>query len=356
MQYVKWPIVEPDVIDAVNKVVNSGQWHYGSVFLQLEEDFSSMLGRDVVVTSSCAWAIFLALRALGPFTYVAAPAYTYHGSVHPILWSGAKPIFVDVDPRTFNMCPCDLRRVIKSNAIDAVVAVHIHGMPFDHEIIDICNEEGVFLIEDACQAHGATLQNTPVGCLGDAAAFSFNSRKTLPAGLGGAVAFKRQHHAERARDIRSYGKLDSDGLITDVGYYLPISEFDAAITKVQLTNLNKWIKMANQSAEILNRAISNRSPYLPPDRTHTWHKYRIQCTIEERYLIKSRGVLTSDWVSVPLHFYPVFKSYVSGRSFPGAEEVCRNSFCLFDDDYPLVAQTPELIAQVARILAETLNS
>lgn len=355
IQYTRWPIVESDIIDAVTRVASSGQWHYGSCYLRLEEDFSSRLGRPVVVTSSCAWAIFLSLRTIGTVYRVAAPAYTYHGTVHPILWSGAKPIFVDVDPHTFNMCPYDLRRVIMNKSVDAVIAVHIHGMPFDHDIVDICKEAGIFLIEDACQSYGATLQKIAVGCLGDAAAFSFNSRKTLPAGLGGAVAFKQSHHSERAKELRNYGKIDNTGLIQEVGYYLPMSEFDAAIVQTQLPKMNKWIEVVNGYAKILNEAIPNRAPYLPADRTHTWHKYRIRGTKEERSLLTNNGILTSDWISVPLPLQPVFAKYALGRSYPGAEEVCRTSFCLFDDDYPLVAQTQTLVIQVSKILSEVLN-
>lgn len=98
MQFKSWPIVDDEHVEAVERVVRSGRWHYGSIHQDLERDLETEYGRHAVTTTSCAWAIYLTIRALGRIKTVAVPAFTYYGTVHPVIWSGASPVFVDVDP------------------------------------------------------------------------------------------------------------------------------------------------------------------------------------------------------------------------------------------------------------------
>jgi perosamine synthetase len=354
LNYQKWPRVEEEHITAIDKVVRSGDWHYGPIYKLLESDLKSILGREIVSVFSCAWAIYLALKAMGPFKRVAVPVYTYHGTVHPVIWTNAEPVFIDVDPKTFNMCPDSLYKALKNKNIEAVIAVHIHGLPFDMEIVELCKKFNVFLIEDACQALGGSTSGTPVGCFGQAAAFSFNARKTTPAGLGGAVAFKSEEHAEYAREIRNYGRKDTDGKILECGSYLPIGEFDAALARVQLTKLEASIKHAGNMAKLLNSILKKRAPFCNNNHIHTWHKYRIFGTKDERSRLIERGVITSSWVSKPLYDFPVYKKYLTDEKFPGATEIFNKSFCLFDDKHPIVAQKESLIIKIKNIIMEEL--
>lgn len=347
-----WPIADREHYDALAQVLNSGKWHYGGVSRALEEVFEAELGRPAVAVSSCAWAIYLALRAMGPFSTVAVPAYTYHGTVHPVVWAGASPVFVDVDPSTFTICAEDLARTLKHTAVDAVIGVHVHGMPFDQDIAGLCRAAGVPLIEDACQAQGATLNDAKVGAIGDAAAFSFNARKTVPAGLGGLVTFSSDRHAERARALRDYGARNENGLLVECGSYLPMGEFDAALVLVQLKKLPGWLQHADHLAARLGTALEARAPHVPNGRTHTWHKYRIRGTHQDERALSGRGVRTSRWVTTPLPALPAYKDFVSHGRFPGAEDVCSQTFCLFDDEYPLVAQSETLIGIYAKTLQE----
>jgi len=355
MQYETWPKIEPEHIDAVRQVALSGKWHYGEVYKSLEYDMEVLLNRPVITTTSCAWAIYLATRILGPFSKIAVPAYTYHGTVHPLMWNGIHPVFVDVNPKTFNMCAEDLRLVLKDGGAEAVVAVHIHGMPFDWEIVNICNEFEVPLIEDACQAHGAKIRDKLVGTIGEASAFSFNSRKIVPAGLGGAVAFRSPHHADRAKELRDYGKKNEMGETEEFGSYLPIGEFDAAIARVQLKKIDRWIEYANNLTSVLKSSLKERAPECPEDRTHTWHKYRIRGADDERLKLEENGVRTSLWVSRPLPSHPAYAPYSKNRSFPGAEDVCKNTFCLFDDNHPIMAQSVGTINNISKIIQEVLK-
>lgn len=353
--YTKWPVVSENHRLAVAALVDSGSWHYGDLYRKLERRLGEWLGRPVLTSSSCAWSIFLALRALSATGKVVVPAYGYHGTVHPVLWAGAEPLFVDCDPATFNICPQSLRSALSESRVDAVIGVHIHGMPFDYDVKDICAAAGVPLIEDVCQAQGARLRGQLAGTLGDLAAFSFNSRKMLPAGLGGALAAHAQGLVQRIDDLRSYGAKDVDGLPAEIGYYLPISEFDAALTLVQLDNLDTWIDRADRLAATVRDVIPSRFPLKPADRTHTWHKVRIKGTEGERLRLEAAGIVTSRWAPKPLTAYSCYKPFLIRDSFPGAVEICEKTFCLFSDDYPIVAQSDEVIRRVTTGLEVELH-
>jgi perosamine synthetase len=354
MNFQSWPIVEDEHIQAVAQIVRSGQWHYGTIYKDLERDLSREYKRHAVATASCAWAIYLLIRSIPSVRTVAVPAYTYYGTVHPVIWASARPVFVDVDPHTFNMCPQALRRTARDHQLDAVLAVHLHGLPFSTDIRSVCEEFSLLLFEDVCQAQGASALGIKAGCTGAAAAFSFNSRKTLPAGLGGAVLFESEDLARRAAEIRDYGRKTADGLIEEIGSYLPIGEFDAVLARVQLSRLPQWLEHADAMARILSSALGPRAPVVPPGYVHAWHKYRIRGTREEQQRLAARGVVTSNWMSQPLTVYPAYAEYVCGGEYPGATEICRNTFCLFDDERPIVAQSVETIQEIAETISREL--
>ena len=355
MQFKSWPIVDDEHVEAVERVVRSGRWHYGSIHQDLERDLETEYGRHAVTTTSCAWAIYLTIRALGRIKTVAVPAFTYYGTVHPVIWGGASPVFVDVDPATFNMCPDDLRKTLKTQRIDAVLGVHLHGLPFDPAIGTICKEQSLPLIEDVCQAQGASVSGQKAGTLGAAAALSFNSRKTMPAGLGGAALFENSGVAQRAREIRDYGRRNTDGTLDEIGSYLPIGEFDAAIVRIQLPRLPKWISHAGAMADILSATLGARAPRVPVGHIHAWHKYRIRGTTTEKERLDRLGVITSIWMKHPLTQYPAYAPFVTTRNYPGAESIVKETFCLFDDERPIVAQTSETIHELANVLKNCLS-
>ena len=355
LNYAKWPVVEDRHRSAVASVVNSGTWHYGGVYRQLESRLSGWLGRPAITTSSCAWSLFLALCSLSIKGRVVVPAYGYVGTVHPVVWAGAQPFFADCDPVTFNICPNSLQSILSNNTIDAVIGVHVHGMPFDYDIVEICNRFGVPLIEDVCQAQGARLRGNLVGTLGELGAFSFNTRKTLPAGLGGAVTTGSQTLATRIENLRDYGIRDVEGDQLEVGYYLPIGEFDAALVLVQLDDLDPWIEQSDRFATIIREAIPRRFPLKPSDRTHTWHKVRIKGTEDERLRLETAGIITSRWAPKPLTEYPCYSSFLTTDRFPGAVEICESTFCIFNDDFPIAPQSEDLVRDVARILEVELS-
>jgi len=232
----------------------------------------------------------------------------------------------------------------------------MHGLPFDPQIAETCCEYGIPLIEDVCQAQGAKLQGAPTGTIGDFGAFSFNTRKALPAGLGGALSVAHEHLVHRVVEIRDYGAKCEDGIPLECGSYLPISEFDAALCLAQLPRLQTWIQQANISVKRLREAIPRRFPSMPSDRTHTWHKIRVKGSETERHLLDRNGLLTSRWTLMPLTEYPCYRSVgLRDGSYPGAVDICANTFCLLDDEFPIHAQSEECVEKMAMVLERTLR-
>ncbi len=355
-EYVNWPTVTEAHCEAVAAVVRSGKWHYGPQGGLLEQRLEAIFGRPSVATSSCAWAIFLALRALAATgKIVLAPAFGYHGTIHPIVWAGLKPVFVDCDPDTYNLCPEALEKALRDREVAAIIGVHIHGRPLSRAVVDIVRSSGIPFIEDACQAQGAKIGEELIGTLGDVAALSFNSRKTNPAGLGGACIFRDVAAAEMARADTNYGPKDVDGAPLGIGSYLPIGEFDAALAAHQLEFVEHWTEQANSRVATLRQSLGARLPKLAADELSVWHKVRIKGSEDERLALQQRGVRTSRWVSYPLPRYPAYQQYSQNARYPGAEEICANTFCLLDDDTPIAAQPWPLVERVARILGEVLN-
>lgn len=355
-RYRRWPAVREEHRQAVLEVVDSGRWHYGDQGSRLERDLSAYLGVPCAAVASCAWALYLAVRALPNVRTVGVPVFTYHGSVHPVLWAGCTPVFIDIDPRTYTICPDAVSRTLKRQRLDAIIAVHLHGLPFNKDLAGLCQEAGTWLIEDACQAFGARIGSKLVGTIGDAAAFSFNSRKNLPAGLGGAVAFRSDDLTRRAQQLREYGDKNDHGEPVEIGSYLPIGEFDAALARVQLAYVDEWNVEAGRFANVLRGVLGNRMPDVPDGYTHVWHKVRIRGTEDERQALEQAGVITSKWVERPLVDYPAYSEWiVNASAFPGAASALKDSFYLFDDIHPLAAQDADFIETLANRILEVIG-
>jgi len=353
---VRWPIATPAHVSAISNVLHSSDWHYGSVHSRLESELHSYFARPVTTTSSCAWALYLALRVLQIEGLVAVPAFGYHGTVHPVLWNSCTPIFVDCDPATYNIDPNHLDVLLSKFNVSAVIAVHMHGLPVDQSIFDTCRRKDVPVIEDACQAFGAKVGERRVGVMGTCAALSFNSRKTLPAGLGGALVTANSDLSKHAADLTAYGGRDIDGCPTDIGYYLPMSEFDAALVLAQLPSVATWIANAQAYSEQLGRAIPDRCPVCPHGYTHAWHKYRIRGSEADRQSIEEAGIPTSRWGKRPLFSLSAYSDHsITSGSYPGTHDICANTFCIMNEDYPLHVQQGHVVNEIVHEIEKVLS-
>lgn len=269
--------------EAYHRVVESGRFILGPELEQFEAEFAAYCeARYCVGVGNGLDAIHLALRAveIGPGDEVLVPANTYIATWLAVSYTGATPVPVEPDPRTFNIDPDRIESAITSRT-RAVVVVHLYGQPADMDGINqVAARYGLMVIEDAAQAHGARYKGKRVGSLGIASAFSFYPGKNLGAlGDAGAVVTDDENLARRVRVLRNYG--------SEIKYYNEVKgvnsrmdELQAAFLRAKLARLDQWNDKRQRIAQYYSRALEGICelvlPYTPPWAEAVWHLFVIR--------------------------------------------------------------------------------
>lgn len=287
------PTVGQEELDAIKEVFESG-WLSGAgpSCLAFEKEFSAVAGVDnVLSTSNCGSALHLAQLVLGvqPGDEVIVGDYTFPATGHSVLWSGAKPVFVDVRPDTWSIDPAQIEAAITPRTV-GIIAVDPFGQPADYDEINaIARMHGLWVIEDAACATGATYKGRKVGELADVTAYSFHGRKGITSGEGGALASPRADLVAHARKLHTYGiapAISREGAATlpipsfdELGYNYRLSDVQAAIMRVQVRRLPELLASRQRSAdgylELLGDVEQIVLPTALEDRTHPWQSYVI---------------------------------------------------------------------------------
>lgn len=264
---------------AVTQVLRSGNLAQGVEVSAFENEFSDFVeGRHCVAVNSGTSALHLALLALGigPGDEVIVPSFTFAATANTVALTGATPIFVDIEPRTFNIDPMEIEMAITKNT-KAIQVVHLYGLPANmNEIMSIAARFNLKIIEDAAQAHNAAIDGKSVGSFGDAAAFSFYPTKNMTSGEGGMIVFDNADNAKMARLLRNQG-MEKRYQNEVVGFNLRMTDIHAAIGRQQLRKLAEWTMRRQENAAFLSSRISNVvTPYTPPGYRHVFHQYTIR--------------------------------------------------------------------------------
>lgn len=285
------PILGEEEVDAVREVLASG-WvaGQGPRGHELEERFAELTERKhAVAVSNCTAALHLSLLALGIGSGddIVVADYTYPATGHAVLFTGAHPVFVDVRSDTGTLDPDAVEKSITPRT-RGVVAVDVFGQCADYEPLDaLCKRHGLFLVEDAAAAVGATYHGNPAGSLADVACFSFHARKGITSGEGGVLVTEDSGLAETARMLSCFGVASAfdRGQSVDLpipsfellGYNYKLSDIQAAIALVQLGRLPEMLKIRRAIADIygehLSQVVGVEPPAEPGDREHTWQAY-----------------------------------------------------------------------------------
>ncbi|MEV5965553.1 DegT/DnrJ/EryC1/StrS family aminotransferase [Kribbella sp. NPDC051952] len=240
------------------EVLDSGAW--GSTTGQKVNDFTKAFAASIgapygVSVVNGTVALFLALRALGVGRddEVIVPAYTFVASATAVVLAGARPVIADVTPDTLHLDPVAVGRLIGPRT-KAIMPVHLAGAPAE---VDALKEYGIPIVEDAAQAHGATWRNRPVGTLGDAACFSFQSSKAMTAGEGGLVVTADEAVYRKLWALHNVGRSLEGGWYEhpDVGWNLRMTEFQAAVLIPQLAVLEEQLRRRANAVEVLSREL-----------------------------------------------------------------------------------------------------
>ena len=354
-RHVPWPVVTQAEQEAIARVLASGKFTVGAKDEQevsgLEREWAEFVGtRYAVGVSNGTCALALALAALGvqPGDEVLVPALSYVATALAPLHQLAIPVFVDIDPQTFNIDPRQIEARITPRT-RAIIPVHFHGLPADMDAIcAIARKYNLLVIEDAAQAQGARYKGRMAGALGDMGAFSLNVEKNIPTcGEGGLLTMDDPQLYRRCRQLRQLGEdVDSPAQRTYVSYALgwnyKLSSVQAAFTRAQLRRYPQDQAQREQHITAFFKRLAKLPgiaiPVAPPDCTHVWHILRLRFDPEGaglagigrgqfrqalRRALLAEGVPLAHYQVIPLPGHPVFQArqgYGSGYpwALPGA--------------------------------------
>jgi len=310
------PISKPEIgkeeIEAVKAVLESGMLAQGALVEEFEDRFASLLGVEyAIATNSGTAALHTALASAGIKSgdEVITTAFSFFATASCVLMQGAKPVFVDIDPRTYNINPEKVEREI-SERTKAIIPVHLYGQPCDmKELMEIAEEHQLLVIEDAAQAHGAMYRGRMVGSIGDIGVFSFYSTKNIITGEGGMITTNDKKIAEKARMIRNHGQKERY-IHECLGYNYRMTDIAAAIGLVQLQKLEIFNARRISNARYYNERLNLSGPYVAPSVKHVFHQYTIRVRARDRFLqhLEDHGIGYGIYYPVPLPRQPVFLS------------------------------------------------
>jgi dTDP-4-amino-4,6-dideoxygalactose transaminase len=268
-----WPVWKPETDEKqLLEVLRSGVWSRADVVTQFEKEWANALGAKrclAVVNGTNALVTALNQMDIKAGDEVLVPPYTFIATVSSVLSNGAMPVFVDVDPETFQMDPAQIEAKITPRT-KAIMPVHILGLPADMDkIMAIAKKHKLIVIEDACQAHLAEINKQKVGTIGDAGCFSFQNSKNLPIGEGGAVVSNNDQFMDRCFSYTNFGNPYNSGVgavgIGSVmqGTKLRFTEYQAAIGIAQMKRLDAQTTVRNENAAYLKSLIKDIPGIIP---------------------------------------------------------------------------------------------
>jgi dTDP-4-amino-4,6-dideoxygalactose transaminase len=349
-----------EIREALDRVCCNASFILGEEVSEFEEEFAAYCEvKYCVALNSGTSALHLALLALGvnPGDEVITTSNTFIATAEAICYTGAKPVFVDIDPKTGNLDAALIERVVTGRT-KAILPVHLYGRPADMDpILGIARKHGLVVIEDACQAHGARYRGRRVGSIGHAAAFSFYPSKNLSAyGEGGALTTNDTGIAELLRSLRNHGQ---SGRYTHerIGYNYRMDGFQGAVLRVKLKRLEQWNARRMEIAALYRSVLQGANVEIPLDDPRDERVYHLFVVYVERRdavraALQARGVHTAIHYPRPVPLQPAFATLGFGPgSFPHAERACERALSM-----PFFPEmTDEQVQYAAQQLAEVVG-
>jgi dTDP-4-amino-4,6-dideoxygalactose transaminase len=326
-----------EILTAVTRALDSGQYVLGPEVKQFENEFAQYCGAEhAIAVNSGTSALHLALLAagVGPGDEVITVPLTFVATVAAIRYTGAKPVFVDVERETLTMDPALVERAVTPST-KAIVPVHLYGHPVQMvPILAVAKKHGLTVIEDACQAHGAEYKGRRTGNLGDFGCFSFYPTKNLGAcGEGGVITTNNASDARVLRMYRDWGQEVKNVHVLR-GYNHRLEGLQAAILRVKLRRLEQWNERRRQHARYYNDLLRGADVVTPtelPGCRHVYHLYviRSRARAELQRFLQSRGIDTAIHYPTPVHLQPAHEDLKYRRgAFPVAEEAAETILSL----------------------------
>jgi len=359
----KIPLAKPVFNKEMEKAAVDALWneHFvlGDSVFKFEEEFAKYCGVEYAVsTSSGTDALQIALTALGVTRgqhVITSPA-SFIASSNVVLHVNATPVFADIDLETYTIDAEQIGQAI-SGKTRAVIPVHLYGYPADMDSInEIADKHGLYVIEDACQAHGALYKGRKVGSLGDVACFSFYPSKNMTvAGDGGMLVTNDERVADKAAKLRDCGRK-SKYTHDLIGYTARLNTVNAAIGRVQLRHLDEWNEKRRRNAQVYGRLLSDLDELILPPKgdNEIWPVYHLY-VIRTRHRdglkewLESDGIQCGVHYTLPIHLQPIYKQMFGFEkgAYPRSEELCRT--CLS------IPMFPELTLSEINFVSEKIH-
>jgi perosamine synthetase len=353
------PMLTERMIEEALAVLQNERFVGGESVYKFEEEFAEYCGVDYAVsTSSGTNALQFALIASGvkPGDFVVTPTMSFIATANSVIHAGATPTFADIDLDTYALDAEHLKRAVIPRT-KAVIPVHLYGHPCEMDAIsEVAERDTLYVVEDACQAHGAKYRGRRAGSLGDVGCFSFYPSKNMTvAGDGGMVVTNSQEIAERVAKMRNCGR--SSQYVHDmIGYTSRMNTVNAAIGRMQLECLDQWNQKRRENATWYDRLLSEVDGLTLPHRPNSevepvYHLYVVR--LKRRDKLKSwleeNGVECGIHYPLPIHLQPVYKRLYGfkGGEYPKSEELCRT--CLS------IPMHPHLTLDEIRYVSEKIH-
>lgn len=337
------PDITEDDVQAVAEVVRSGRLALGPKTEEFERSVAEYVGaKHAVAVSSGTAALHLIVKALGigPQNEVLVPSFTFVSSANVVLYEGATPVFVDIEPDTYNLDPEDLERKITPRT-RAIVVVDVFGHPAEWDaILDIAKRHRLLVIDDSCEALGAEYKGKKLGQFGDAAAFAFYPNKQMTTGEGGIIVTNNPEVAKLARSLRNQGRGEMGGWLNHerLGYNYRMTEMSAALGVSQIKRIETLIAKRERVARLYTEHLSSlqrvRSLRVRPYVRMSWFVYVVELAegLHRDPVMRAmahEGIPTRGYFS-PVHLQPYIRKEWNTREgmLPVTESVAQRTIAL----------------------------
>jgi perosamine synthetase len=307
MIHIAKPMIGQEEKQAVLEVLDSGIIAQGPRVKAFEEAFADMCGvRHAIATTSGTTALHVALLAhgIGEGDEVITSPFTFIASANSVLFTGARPVFVDIDPVTYNLDPSLIEKAITPRT-RAILPVHLFGLSCDMDpILKIAEKHGLKVIEDACQSHGAVYKARRVGSFGTGT-FSLYPTKNMTSAEGGMITTNDEDLAEKCRVIRQHG-MRRRYYHDELGFNFRMTDVHATIGLAQLLKLEKFNQARQQNAAYLSQCLEGvQVPFVPEGSQHVYHQYTLRVPDGRRDSLRThlqeKGVGSEVYYPVPVH-------------------------------------------------------
>jgi dTDP-4-amino-4,6-dideoxygalactose transaminase len=354
-QYVE---IKDEVERGLAETIENCSFILGPNVAAFERETAEYLGvKHAIGVASGTDALHLALIAegIGAGDEVITPSFTFIATAEAIKYVGAIPVFVDIDPKTFNICPDAIAKAITPKT-KAIMPVHLFGQPADMtRIMHLCEQYNLKLIEDCCQSFGASINGKQTGSFGHAGAYSFFPSKNLGAfGDGGLVVTNSDATAAKIKQLRNHGS-DVRYYHDVIGYNSRLDEIQAVILRAKLKRIDQYNTARRYVAHLYSELMADlplTTPYEDGLGVHVYHQYTLLCDRRDEVIkaLQEQQIGCAVYYPVPLHQQNVFKEECAGVSLPVTEYVAANCFSL-----PICSHlTDEQVREIVEVIRGVL--